>query len=137
MVAKLLHSIVLVAVVEHGAVVGAEDDERFFGEAQAVERFHQLAHALVAHYTERSDSLLDGYSATALRRIWRAERFSAWLTSVLHRFPGQTSFDRGMQIAELDQLVSSRCTPPMSIGVATSHTRSGSVDRVEVEVKAA
>jgi p-hydroxybenzoate 3-monooxygenase len=73
----------------------------------AIRDVHQLAHALVAHYTERSDSLLDGYSATALRRIWRAERFSAWLTSVLHRFPGRTSFDRGMQIAELDQLVSS------------------------------
>ena len=51
--------------------------------------------------------LLDGYSATALRRIWRAERFSAWLTSVLHRFPGRTSFDRRMQLAELDHLVSS------------------------------
>jgi len=42
-----------------------------------------------------------------LRRIWRAERFSAWLTAVLHRFPGQSTFDRGMQLAELDQLASS------------------------------
>jgi p-hydroxybenzoate 3-monooxygenase len=73
----------------------------------AVRDVHQLAAALVAHYADRSDTLLDSYSATALRRIWRAERFSAWLTSVLHRFPGRTSFDRGMQIAELDQLVSS------------------------------
>jgi p-hydroxybenzoate 3-monooxygenase len=73
----------------------------------AIRDVHQLANALVTHYTENSDTLLDGYSATALRRIWRAERFSAWLTSVLHRFPGRTSFDRGMQIAELDQLVSS------------------------------
>jgi p-hydroxybenzoate 3-monooxygenase len=73
----------------------------------AVRDVHQLAAALVAHYTEHSETLLDGYSSTALRRIWRAERFSAWLTSVLHRFPGRTSFDRGMQIAELDQLVSS------------------------------
>jgi p-hydroxybenzoate 3-monooxygenase len=73
----------------------------------AVRDVQQLATAFVTHYAEKSDTLLDGYSATALRRIWRAERFSAWLTSVLHRFPGRTSFDRGMQIAELDQLVSS------------------------------
>lgn len=73
----------------------------------AVRDVHQLATALVAHYAERRDGLLDAYSASALRRIWRAERFSAWLTSVLHRYPGQTSFDRGMQLAELDHLVSS------------------------------
>jgi p-hydroxybenzoate 3-monooxygenase len=73
----------------------------------AIRDVQQLAAALVTHYTENSDILLDGYSGIALRRIWRAERFSAWLTSVLHRFPGRTSFDRGMQIAELDQLVSS------------------------------
>jgi len=73
----------------------------------AVRDVQQLAAALIAHFHEKSDTLLDGYSSTALRRIWRAERFSAWLTSVLHRFPGRTSFDRGMQIAELDQLVSS------------------------------
>lgn len=73
----------------------------------AIRDVQQLAAAFVTHYTEVSDTLLDGYSAAALRRIWRAERFSAWLTSVLHRFPGRTSFDRGMQIAELDQLVSS------------------------------
>jgi len=73
----------------------------------AVRDVQQLAAAFVTHYREKRDTLLDGYSATALRRIWRAERFSAWLTSVLHRFPGRTSFDRRMQIAELDQLVSS------------------------------
>ena len=73
----------------------------------AVRDVQQLATAFISHYREKSDTLLDGYSGTALRRIWRAERFSAWLTSVLHRFPGRTSFDRGMQIAELDQLVSS------------------------------
>jgi p-hydroxybenzoate 3-monooxygenase len=73
----------------------------------AIRDVDQLAAALVAHYAERRDDLLDVYSASALRRIWRAERFSAWLTSVLHRYPGQTSFDRGMQLAELDHLVSS------------------------------
>jgi len=73
----------------------------------AVHDVVQLATALIAHYRERSDALLDGYSATALRRIWRAERFSAWLTSVLHLFPGRSSFDRRMQLAEIDQLASS------------------------------
>ena len=73
----------------------------------AVRDVRQLADAIVAHYRDRRDELLDVYSATALRRIWRAERFSAWLTSVLHRFPGRTSFDRGMQLAELDNLASS------------------------------
>ena len=73
----------------------------------AVRDVEQLASALVAHYREGSSTLLDGYSATALRRIWRAERFSAWLTSVLHRFPDASSFDRRMQLAELDQLASS------------------------------
>jgi p-hydroxybenzoate 3-monooxygenase len=73
----------------------------------AIRDVEQLATALVAHYAERREELIDDYSAAALRRIWRAERFSAWLTSVLHRFPGRTSFDRGMQLAELDHLASS------------------------------
>ncbi len=67
----------------------------------------QLATALIAHYRDGRDELLNVYSDAALRRIWRAERFSAWMTSVLHRFPGRTSFDRAMQIAELDYLVGS------------------------------
>jgi len=73
----------------------------------AIRDVDQLAAALVEHYRHARDGLLDEYSASALRRIWRAERFSAWLTSVLHRFPDRTSFDRGMQLAELDHLVSS------------------------------
>jgi p-hydroxybenzoate 3-monooxygenase len=73
----------------------------------AVRDVAELASALIAHYRDGSDELLDGYSATALRRIWRAERFSAWLTSVLHAYPGRSSFDRALQIAELDYLVGS------------------------------
>ena len=73
----------------------------------AVRDVAELASALIAHYHDGSDELLDGYSATALRRIWRAERFSAWLTSVLHAYPGRSSFDRALQIAELDYLVGS------------------------------
>jgi p-hydroxybenzoate 3-monooxygenase len=73
----------------------------------AIRDVQQLAEALAAHYSRGSDALLDAYSTTALRRIWRAERFSAWLTAVLHRFPERSSFDRGMQLAEIDQLMSS------------------------------
>jgi p-hydroxybenzoate 3-monooxygenase len=67
-----------------------------------------LATALIAYYREGRDDLLNVYSDAALRRIWRAERFSAWMTSVLHRFPGRSSFDRGVQLAELDYLVGSK-----------------------------
>jgi p-hydroxybenzoate 3-monooxygenase len=73
----------------------------------AVRDVDQLSVALIAHYREGRDELLNVYSDAALRRIWRAERFSAWMTSVLHKFPGRSSFDRGMQIAELDYLVGS------------------------------
>jgi p-hydroxybenzoate 3-monooxygenase len=73
----------------------------------AVRDVDELASALIAHYRDDRDDLLNGYSASASRRIWRAERFSAWLTSVLHAYPGRSSFDRALQIAELDYLVGS------------------------------
>ena len=67
-----------------------------------------LADALIEHYREGSDTLLETYSTQALLRIWRAERFSCWLTTLLHRFPGHDDFDRRMQHAELAYLVGSR-----------------------------
>ena len=51
---------------------------------------------------------LDRYSETCLRRVWGAERFSWWMTSLLHRFPGEDAFGRRMRMAELDYIVSSR-----------------------------
>jgi p-hydroxybenzoate 3-monooxygenase len=69
---------------------------------------HYLSEALGAYYLEGRSELLDAYSETCLRRIWKAERFSAWLTSILHRYPKHTSFDRRIQLAELDYLVSSQ-----------------------------
>jgi len=66
-----------------------------------------LAAALREHYLDRSDAGVDGYSARCLRRIWKAERFSWWFTSLMHRFPGDGAFDRRMQHAELDYLVGS------------------------------
>jgi p-hydroxybenzoate 3-monooxygenase len=67
-----------------------------------------LAHALVEYYGERSTAALDAYSATCLKRVWRAERFSWWMTSLLHLFPDTGAFGRKIQLAELDYLVGSR-----------------------------
>jgi len=66
-----------------------------------------LASALVEHYQGRSDAGLDGYSARCLRRVWRAERFSWWFTSLLHRFPEGGPMGDKLQDAELDYLVHS------------------------------
>ncbi len=63
-----------------------------------------LSEAMIAHYAEGTDALLDGYSARALARVWKAERFSWWFTSLTHRFPGAPAIDRRLQVAELDYL---------------------------------
>ena len=67
-----------------------------------------LSRALIAHYGEGRDDLLEGYSATCLRRIWKAQRFSWWMTSLLHRFPEESGFGGRVQLAELDYVTSSR-----------------------------
>jgi len=67
-----------------------------------------LARALAEHYSEKSDAGIDAYSQTCLRRIWRAERFSWWFTSLMHKFPETGAFGQKMQAAELDYLVHSR-----------------------------
>ena len=63
-----------------------------------------LASALAEHYRDHSDAGLDGYSARCLRRIWRAERFSWWFTSLMHRFPEEGPIVGKLQDAELDYL---------------------------------
>jgi p-hydroxybenzoate 3-monooxygenase len=68
---------------------------------------HYLSQALIEHFIEGSPAGLDGYSARALARIWKAERFSWWLTSLMHQFPENGPFAQRMQQAELDYLVSS------------------------------
>jgi p-hydroxybenzoate 3-monooxygenase len=67
-----------------------------------------LSGAFIEHYRERSDAGIDQYSQRCLRRIWRAERFSWWLTNLMHRFPDTDGFSQRMQEAELDYLVNSR-----------------------------
>ena len=67
-----------------------------------------LSSAFIGHYRERSATGLDHYSERALRRVWKAERFSWWLTSLMHRFPDTGAFGQRLQDAELDYLVKSR-----------------------------
>lgn len=63
-----------------------------------------LSEALVDHYRGGSDVGLDGYSARALARVWKAERFSWWFTSITHRFPDMDGFARRIQAAEIDYI---------------------------------
>jgi len=74
----------------------------------AVSDVRVLASALAAAYRTGSQTLLASYSDSCLRRIWKVQRFSWWLTSLMHRFPDATPFDQRRQIAELDYLSTSR-----------------------------
>jgi p-hydroxybenzoate 3-monooxygenase len=65
---------------------------------------HYLFEALTGFYATGSQTGLDGYSRAALARVWKAERFSWWFTTLMHRFPETDPFTRKMQIAELDYL---------------------------------
>jgi p-hydroxybenzoate 3-monooxygenase len=67
-----------------------------------------LARALADFYARGSRKLLDNYSQTCLRRVWKVQRFSWWMTSMLHRFDSDNGFDHRRQVAELDYLTSSR-----------------------------
>jgi p-hydroxybenzoate 3-monooxygenase len=67
-----------------------------------------LANAFATFYASKDRVALDEYSATCLRRVWKAQRFSWWLTTLLHRSDSDTSFDRNRQLAELDYLVHSK-----------------------------
>jgi p-hydroxybenzoate 3-monooxygenase len=68
---------------------------------------YYLSRALREFYGEKSKAGIDAYSANALRRVWKAERFSWWMTSMLHRFPDSDAFSQRIQTAELDYLIGS------------------------------
>jgi p-hydroxybenzoate 3-monooxygenase len=74
----------------------------------AVSDVRVLARALVDYFKTGSEEGLKSYSATALKRVWRAEHFSWWMTSMLHRFHDDTPFQHRLQLAELDYVVSSK-----------------------------
>jgi p-hydroxybenzoate 3-monooxygenase len=67
-----------------------------------------LSLALREYYVDKSSAGIDDYSRRALARVWKAERFSWWMTSMLHRFPDTDGFSARIQRAELDYLVSSK-----------------------------
>jgi p-hydroxybenzoate 3-monooxygenase len=68
----------------------------------------RLSEALAAFYSDGSGQRLEEYSDRGLRRTWRAQRFSWWMTTMLHRAPDESAFDHKRQIAELEYLVGSR-----------------------------
>jgi len=67
-----------------------------------------LAQGLIEHYAEKSAAGIDAYSQRCLARIWKAERFSWWFTSLMHKFPETGAFGQKMQHAELEYLVGSK-----------------------------
>jgi len=69
---------------------------------------HYLSSALREFYDEKSSAGIDAYSAKALARVWKAVRFSWWMTSMMHKFPDQGEFGQRIQEAELDYLVGSQ-----------------------------
>ena len=72
-----------------------------------------LSSALIRFYKEKTLDGIDNYSQRCLRRVWKAERFSWWLTSLMHRFPDTEGFGQKMQEAELDYLVHSQAASTM------------------------
>ena len=74
----------------------------------AVSDVLMLADGLEQFYRQGAPRGLEGYSARALARVWKAERFSWWFTMVTHRFPGTDGFDRRLQLAELGYIRGSR-----------------------------
>jgi len=69
---------------------------------------HYLFEGFREFYIEKSVGGLDAYSGRALARVWKAERFSWWMTSLMHLFPDNGAFGQRIQEAELDYLVGSR-----------------------------
>jgi p-hydroxybenzoate 3-monooxygenase len=74
----------------------------------AASDIHYLYHALLDHYQKGDDRGLDQYAAKALARVWKGQRFSWWMTTLLHRFPDSGAYDQRLQDIDLEYLFSSR-----------------------------
>jgi p-hydroxybenzoate 3-monooxygenase len=74
----------------------------------AIADVHVLCRPLTAFFKSHREDLLAAYSQTCLKRVWRAEHFSWWMTSMLHRFPGDDGFGHRLQRSQLDYVVGSR-----------------------------
>lgn len=73
----------------------------------AASDIYYLYHAMVDHYENGDDKGLENYSEKALARIWKAQRFSWWMTSLLHTFPDNISYDNKLQKTDMEYLFSS------------------------------
>jgi p-hydroxybenzoate 3-monooxygenase len=73
----------------------------------AASDIYYLYHAMLQHYQQGDSSGLDGYSGKALARVWKAQRFSWWMTTMLHTFPNAISYDQKLQQTDLEYLLSS------------------------------
>jgi p-hydroxybenzoate 3-monooxygenase len=73
----------------------------------AASDIYYLYHAMLQHYQQGDSSGLDNYSAKALARVWKAQRFSWWMTTMLHTFPDAISYDQKLQQTDLEYLLSS------------------------------
>ena len=73
----------------------------------AASDIYYLYHAMVAHYKDGNDAGLENYSAKALARVWKAQRFSWWMTTMLHTFPDSLAYDQKLSQTELEYLFSS------------------------------
>jgi len=74
----------------------------------AASDIYYLYHALLDHYLNGDDRGLEGYSQRALARVWKGQRFSWWMTMLLHRFPDNTPYEQRLQRTELAYLLSSQ-----------------------------
>ena len=72
-----------------------------------------LSRALEAFYKNKNNDRLEGYSKACLRRVWYAQRFSWWMTQILHRFPNESAFDRRRQLSDLDYITHSEAASKM------------------------
>ena len=105
---------VVVEPMQHGRLFLAGDAAHVVpptgakGMNLAVADVRVLAEALAAWYDAGRRDLLEGYSATCLRRVWRAEHFSWWMTSMLHQFPDHDTFQQRLQLSQLRYLTTSR-----------------------------
>jgi len=77
------------------------------GDNSAASDIYYLYHAMLDHYKKDDDRGLEGYSARALARVWKAQRFSWWMTTLLHTFPDTIPYDRRLQDIDLEYLFSS------------------------------
>ena len=73
----------------------------------AASDIYYLYHAMLGHYQNGDDTGLEGYSQKALARVWKAQRFSWWMTTMLHKFPDNLPYEDKLQSTELEYLLSS------------------------------